>query len=160
VNGCVTAIGPPAGPAASIEGRGSLRSQVGNLRIVVKKQIALVLAGAAASIAGGLRLVQELVERGDRHSPGTGVSRAEQERATPPPAPSSTVPAPESASPGTPPAGVRTADTPATTPPAATAKAPSGATKAELYEIATTLGIDGRSKMSKAELADAINAAG
>ncbi len=126
---------------------------------MVKKQIALVLAGAAASIAGGLRLVQELVERGDRHSPGTGVSPAGQERATPPPAPSSTAPAPDSPSPGTPPDGAETGHTPSTTPPPETAKAPSGATKAELYEIATTLGIDGRSKMSKAELIEAIDSA-
>lgn len=34
--------------------------------------------------------------------------------------------------------------------------APAGATKAELYEIATKLNIKGRSKMSKAELAKAI----
>lgn len=33
---------------------------------------------------------------------------------------------------------------------------PAGATKAELYEIATKLNIKGRSKMSKAELAKAI----
>lgn len=33
---------------------------------------------------------------------------------------------------------------------------PTGATKAELYEIATKLNIKGRSKMSKAELAKAI----
>jgi hypothetical protein len=36
---------------------------------------------------------------------------------------------------------------------------PDGATKAELYEIATKLGVKGRSKMSKAELAKAIEKA-
>jgi len=132
---------------------------MGSLRFVVKKQIALVLAGAAASVAGGLRLVQELVERGDRHGPGTGLSPADQERTPPPPAPSSTVPAPDSPSPGTPPDGAGTGETTSGPASAATAKAPAGASKAELYEIATTLGIAGRSKMNKSELADAINAA-
>jgi hypothetical protein len=37
--------------------------------------------------------------------------------------------------------------------------APAGATKAELYEIATKLDIEGRSKMNKAELAKAIEQA-
>lgn len=89
----------------------------------MKKQIALALAGTAAAIAGGLRLVQELVDRGNYE-----------------PAPA------------------------ATTPPAAPQKpaasgVPSGASKAELYEIATELKISGRSKMSKAELIEAINSA-
>jgi len=132
---------------------------VGSLRSVIKKQIALVLAGAAASVAGGLRLVQELVERGDRHEPGAGVSPAEQDRPTAPPAPSSTVPAPDSPSPGTPPEGAGTGSTTSSPVTPATAKAPAGASKAELYEIATTLGISGRSKMSKSELVEAINTA-
>ena len=130
-----------------------------NLRVVMKKQIALVLAGAAASVAGGLRLIQDLVEHGDRHNPGTGVKPEDQERATPPPAPSSTAPTPASSSPGSPPQGAETGSTTSKPATAATAKAPSGATKAELYEIATTLDIDGRSKMSKPELIEAINTA-
>jgi hypothetical protein len=92
----------------------------------MKKQIALALAGTAAAIAGGLRLAQELVDRGDH----------------------SQAPAPEPASP----------PAPGPEKPAATA-APSGASKAELYEIATKLDIGGRSKMSKAELIEAINSA-
>ena len=47
--------------------------------------------------------------------------------------------------------------TPPAKPAAKSASAvPAGATKAELYEIATKLKIKGRSKMSKAELAKAI----
>ena len=102
----------------------------------MKKQIALVLAGAAASVAGGLRLVQELVDRGDRHSP----------EPPSPVKPSSKIRRP----PGRP----RKPAPPVTT------GAPSGASKAELYEIATKLAISGRSKMSKGELIDAINTAG
>ncbi len=125
----------------------------------MKKQIALVLAGAAASVAGGLRLVQELVDRGDRHERAAGITPEGQVQPTPPPAPSSTVPAPESSSPGSPPEGAATGETTSKPAAAAAAKAPAGASKAELYEIATTLKISGRSKMSKAELREAIDAA-
>ncbi len=100
----------------------------------MKKQIALVLAGAAASVAGGLRLVQELVDRGGPHSP-------------------------EPPSPVSPPGGSATAEKPSEPAPPVTTGAPSGASKAELYEIATKLAISGRSKMSKGELIDAINTA-
>jgi hypothetical protein len=88
----------------------------------MKKQIALALAGTAAAIAGGLRLMQELVDRG------------------------SNAPAPATS----PPAAARKADA---------ASAPASASKAELYEIATELKVSGRSKMSKAELIEAINRA-
>ncbi len=131
----------------------------GNLLVVVKKQIALVLAGTAASVAGGLRLIQELVDRGDRHSSGAGIRPEGQDRETPPPAPSSSVPAPESTAPGTPPEGASTGSTTSTPASRATAKAPEGASKDELYRIATTLKISGRSKMSKAELREAIDSA-
>lgn len=90
----------------------------------MKKQIALLLAGTAATIAGGLRLVQDLVDRGD-HAPDP--------------------------TPATPPA--------ATPQEPAAARATGETSKAELYEVATELKISGRSKMSKAELIEAINRA-
>jgi hypothetical protein len=125
----------------------------------MKKQIALFLAGTAATVAGGLRLIQDLVDKSDRHHSGTGIRPEHQERATPPPAPSSTTDAPASAAPGTPPAGAEPGKTTSKPASAATAKAPSGASKAELYEIATTLNISGRSKMDKKELREAIDSA-
>jgi hypothetical protein len=126
----------------------------------MKKQIALALAGTAAVVAGGLRLVQELVDRGDRDQPATGVIPEDQRQPTAPPAPSPTQPAPPSASPGTPPEGAGAGDTASvsTGPPPVVAH--EGATKAELYEIATALKISGRSKMSKSQLKAAIDAAG
>jgi hypothetical protein len=66
----------------------------------------------------------------------------------------------------------RTAESPAPTPPAGSDPAPNPApkadvasnggepTKAELYERAQELGIEGRSRMSKAELQRAISQAG
>lgn len=152
----------PGGNAATSDpaAAGSRRQATGNLAVVLKKQIALVLAGTAASVAGGLRLVQELVDRGDRHSSDTGLLPDGREQATPPPAPSSTTSPPESPSPGSPPQGAETGKTNSEPSGAATAKAPSGASKAQLYEIATSLAISGRSKMNKAELIDAINTAG
>ena len=127
---------------------------------MIKKQISLLLAGTAATIAGGLRLVQELVDRGDRHHSGAGIRPEEQERATPPPAPSSTVPPPASASPGTPPEGAGTAKTASEPTGPLPVVANADASKAELYEMATKLDISGRSKMSKADLIEAINRAG
>jgi len=56
---------------------------------------------------------------------------------------------------------VESAKAPAPAEPTASSKpaVPDGATKAELYEIATELGVEGRSKMNKAELAEAIEKA-
>lgn len=127
----------------------------------MKKQIALVLAGTAAAIAGGLRLVQELVDRGEGNHAATT---------------SSTVPSAAGSAPG---AGTKAAQgepvkaeraghaghagsgNPAEPDPAkGPAKAPAKASKAELYGIATELEISGRSKMSKPELIEAINRAG
>lgn len=126
----------------------------------MKKQIALALAGTAATIAGGLRLIKDLVDQGDHHQPGTGIHPDEQERATPPPAPSSTAPPPASASPGTPPEGAGTAKTASEPTGPRPVLANADASKAELYEMATKLDISGRSKMSKADLIEAINRAG
>ena len=105
----------------------------------MKKQVALVLAGTAAGIAGGLRLIQELVERHDRQPAGTG-SHPEQE----PPSPAASA------------NGKPHSESAATGP----ARANRSASKADLYEIATELKISGRSKMSKAELIEAINRVG
>ena len=125
----------------------------------MKNQIALVLAGTAAAVAGGFRLVQELVERSDPHESGADTYPEEQGRPTAPPAPSSTAPAPSSSSPGTPPEAASTGSTASSPTDPTPTKAPDGASKPDLYEIATTLKISGRSKMSKAELRDAIKAA-
>jgi hypothetical protein len=126
----------------------------------MKKQIATLLAGTAAAVAGGLRLVQELVRRDqvEPHANGSGPGPAPeaasgttgaprgQKAATSPPAPSSTVPKPASA------------------PASATKPAPAGrdlsrSSKAELYALATDMDIKGRSGMSKAELIKAIETA-
>lgn len=101
----------------------------------MKRQIALVLAGTAAIVAGYLRLVQELIDRGDRgkdseapSSSSNGDSATREQNGT----------AKSSSASGS-------------------TKAPAKATKSELYETATKLEISGRSKMSKAELIEAIN---
>lgn len=99
----------------------------------MKKQVALILAGTAAVIAGYLRLIQDLIDRGEG-SGFTSDGKPEQEGQ----------PASASADRGE--SGSTTVS--------------SSASKAELYEIATKLEINGRSKMSKAELIDAINRAG
>jgi hypothetical protein len=99
----------------------------------MKKQIALVLAGTAASIAGGLRLIQDLVDRGDGGNASNGVRPDREQPAT------SAQAEPTGSGP---------------------ARASSKSSKAELYEIATELGVSGRSKMSKPELIEAINNAG
>jgi hypothetical protein len=131
----------------------------------MKKQIATLLAGTAATVAGGLRLIQELVRRdevepyanGSGPSPrpdvatdagtsgGTGAPRG-QKTATSPPAPSSTVPEPSSAA-------------ASATEPAPAGRDLSRSSKAELYAIATDMDVKGRSGMSKAELIKAIETA-
>lgn len=97
----------------------------------MKKQVALILAGTAAVIAGYLRLIQDLIDRGEG-SGFTSDGKPEQEGQ---------------------PASADRRESGSTT-------VSSSASKAELYEIATKLEINGRSKMSKAELIDAINRAG
>jgi len=112
----------------------------------MKKQIALVLAGTAAAIAGGLRLVQDLVDRGESgHAAPT--SSTEPSTAGSTPANGTGATANEST-------GSDSSGRPEPV------KVPAGASKAELYEIATELEISGRSKMSKPELIEAINRAG
>ncbi|MEX0621088.1 MAG: Rho termination factor N-terminal domain-containing protein [Solirubrobacterales bacterium] len=111
----------------------------------MKRRLAFVLAGAAVIIAGYLRLTQDLVDR----------EEAEGASATP-----STEPAPGGSQPkrgG--PATSESAGTSGKSSGSGSKKAPAGATKSELYEIATKMGISGRSKMSKPELIKAINSA-
>lgn len=109
----------------------------------MKKIVALTIAGAAAAIVAGWRRVQRDNEiAGDRplaaEPPAAGV-----------PSPGATaVTGDESAAP---PAGDGSGSRPEVDP---------GATKAELYEIARELDIEGRSGMTKAELLSAIRAAG
>jgi hypothetical protein len=124
----------------------------------MKKQIATLLAGTAAAVAGGLRLVQELVRRDqvEHHANGSGPAPAAasgttgaprgQKAATSPPAPSSTVPKPASAA-------------ASATKPAPAGRDLSRSSKAELYALATDMDIKGRSGMSKAELIKAIETA-
>jgi DNA end-binding protein Ku len=100
----------------------------------MKKQIALILAGTAASIAGGLRMVQELVDRGDGGQAQEANAHGTWPEPEPEVGPTSTEP--ERSAP---------------------ARASRKSSKAELYELATELDISGRSKMSKAELIEAIN---
>lgn len=104
----------------------------------MKKVVALTIAGAAAALVAGWRRVQR--DNAIDHPHGTGPSTG-----TPVPEPAT---APE-------PSGK------ASEPPAAGGRPDPGddATKAELYELAQELDIDGRSKMSKAELLRAIREA-
>jgi hypothetical protein len=99
----------------------------------MKKQIALILAGTAAVIAGYLRLVQDLIDRGQ----GSG---AESDGKRDP--------------------EIRVAGAPEATNGSGPIRVSGSASKADLYAIATKLKINGRSKMSKAELIKAINSAG
>lgn len=94
----------------------------------MKKKLAFSIAGATAAVIGGWKLVQQLVDRGDESHPAP---------APPAPAarPAKPAPGPEPASPDSPDAGK---------------------SKAELYEIATEMGIKGRSKMGKKQLLQAI----
>ncbi|HTU14395.1 MAG TPA: Rho termination factor N-terminal domain-containing protein [Solirubrobacterales bacterium] len=98
----------------------------------MKKQVALGIAGASAALVGGWRLINQLVNRGEQAS--DGVAEA----------------------PGRP--GAASTDGAGTDPEPATAS--KDMSKAELYEIAQDLGIEGRSKMTKDQLLRAIRQAG
>ena len=102
----------------------------------MKKQVAIGIAGASAALIAGWQLVRQMADREE------------------------VVMDPVSVAPGMPAEPSKKAEAEAeagvTPKPAAP---PKDASKAELYEIAQELGIEGRSKMSKAELIDAIEAA-
>ena len=104
----------------------------------MKKQVAIGIAGASAALIAGWQLVRQMAD------PDEGAMD------------------PLSAVPGMPaePAKEAEPENAAGAEPVAGAGAPPArASKAELYEIAQDLGIEGRSKMSKAELIKAIEAA-
>ena len=110
----------------------------------MKKKLAFSIAGATAAVIGGWKLVQQLVDSGDDIHPAPAA-----------PAPRATPAAPAPASPE-PAAGPDTTVSEAS-PEAADSDVPDKETsKAELYDMATELGIKGRSKMSKKELRKAI----
>ena len=111
------------------------------------KQMALGISGATAAVIGGFKLVRQLVDRGEETdavavAPGVpaegsaDVSLADlNDRAE-----------------------ATAAEASGTAVPAVTASKKSS--KAELYDIAQKLGIEGRSKMTKDELLKAIEATG
>lgn len=105
----------------------------------MKKQVAVGIAGASAVLIAGWQLVRQMTEN--------------EEGTTDPVSVAPGMPAePEKKQEAEAAAGV--------TPRPAAGKPPAKASKAELYEIAQDLGVEGRSKMSKAELIKAIEAAG
>jgi len=111
---------------------------------VVKKAVAIGIAGAAAVVVAAWRQVQ----RDNTLATDSGTEEGNI----------SVVPTPR-------PAGTDSGtDVPDSSPPASasalfTPSVSEDSTKAELYEVATELKIEGRSKMNKSELLDAIRAA-
>jgi hypothetical protein len=128
----------------------------------MKKQIATLLAGTAATVAGGLRLIHELIRRdeaepyvsgsGSAADSATGATAGDsgtprgQKKPTSPSSPSSTVAEPVSAA-------------ASATKPSPVGRDLSRSSKAELYAVASDMDISGRSGMSKAELIKAIESA-
>ena len=119
----------------------------------MKKQLALGIAGATAALIGGFKTVRQLVDRGNEEdavavAPGVPAEKSagtsiedltmENESATP----ETGGPDSSAAAPGASPAVSKKSS------------------KAELYDVAQDLGIEGRSKMTKDELLKAIEAAG
>lgn len=98
----------------------------------MKKKLALAVAGASAALIAGFRLVQERAAHNDVAVDPVAVAPGVAAEAGPKP-----------------PQASRTSS-------AAPAK---GASKAELYETAQELEIEGRSKMTKGELIEAIEKA-
>ncbi len=107
----------------------------------MKKHLALGIAGASAALVGGWRLINELVHRDGEQTDAVAVAPG--------------VPAEEF----TAPAEAKTGAGASPSAPQA-AKASKSSSKAELYEIAQDLEIEGRSKMTKDQLLKAIQQAG
>ena len=106
----------------------------------MKKQVALGIAGATAALIAGWQLVRQMTDREEAAMDPVSVAPGMPRRAV---------------EEGRSREGRRNRSE------ARSRKhAPPDASKAELYEIAQELGIEGRSKMSKAELIKAIEAAG
>lgn len=97
----------------------------------MKKQVALGIAGASAALIGGWRLINQLVNRGEETTDAVAVA---------PGMPAEDFTESAEKAPGG----------------ANSAKASKDSSKAELYEIAQELDIDGRSKMTKDQLLKAI----
>ena len=110
----------------------------------MKKKLAFSIAGATAAVIGGWKLVQQLVDSGDDIHPAPAA-----------PAPRATPAAPTPAAPE-PAAGPDTTVSEASPEPADSDVPDKETSKSELYDMATELGIKGRSKMSKKELRKAI----
>lgn len=107
----------------------------------MKKQLALGIAGVSAALIGGWRLVQQLADRKDETATAVGTPGMSVE---PDPA--------DAAKPTAAAAPIADSGDPAGTP-------SEDSSKAELYEIAQQLKIEGRSKMNKDELLKAIRQA-
>ena len=115
----------------------------------MKKKLAFSIAGATAAVIGGWKLVQQLVDSGDDIHPAPA---APAPRATPA-APTPAAPTPAAPEPA---AGPDTTVSEASPEPADSDVPDKETSKSELYDMATELGIKGRSKMSKKELRKAI----
>jgi len=101
----------------------------------MKKQVALGIAGASAALIGGWRLINQLVNRGEQTTDAVAVA------------------------PGMP-AEAFTESTEDTGGKNKSVEVSKDSSKAELYEIAQELEIEGRSKMTKDQLLKAIQQAG
>ena len=110
----------------------------------MKKKLAFSIAGATAAVIGGWKLVQQLVDSGADIPPAPAAPAPRATPASPTPA------APEPA------AGPDTTFSEASREPADSDVPDKETSKSELYDMATELGIKGRSKMSKKELRKAI----
>ena len=110
----------------------------------MKKKLAFSIAGATAAVIGGWKLVQQLVDSDDDIRPAPA-----------PPAPRATPAAPAATAPE-PAAGPGATVIEASPEPDDSDVPDKETSKAELYDMATELGIKGRSKMSKKELRKAI----
>lgn len=115
----------------------------------MKKQVALGIAAISAATVGAWKLVRQMTDRGESENDGVAVA---------PGMPAEAFTDPDFRIPGTDTPAPSREDSEAAA--AATPPVSKKATKAELYEIATGLGIEGRSKMSKEQLIEAIEAAG
>mgnify|MGYP001278469179 CR=1 FL=1 len=117
----------------------------------MKKKLAFSIAGATAAVIGGWKLVQQLVDRDDDGHPAPAGPAP-----SPVPKPTAAATTPPSTAPA-PAAGPGPAVEGDESPQEAKYDEPDKETsKSELYDMATELGIKGRSKMSKKELRKAI----
>jgi hypothetical protein len=112
----------------------------------MKKHMALGIAGVTAALIGGFKVVRQLVDREDETDPVAVAPDVPAEWSDP---------GADELSDAGPLEGAPTS--PVTQAPS---ELSAKSSKAELYEVAQDLGIEGRSKMSKTELLKAIEEAG